>query len=65
MAISTAMLNSVVGWLEHRDVVIGAGLLRDKTRPSRIPLLGAAIAAAWWLSRRLIRRPRPPTGPQP
>ena len=35
------------------------GLLRNKTRPSRIPPLGANVATAWWHSHRAIRPERP------
>jgi len=38
------------------------GLLRDKTRPSRIPPLGSDIAKRLWRSPGPIRPPRRPTG---
>jgi hypothetical protein len=42
-----------------------AGLLRDKTRPSRIPPLEADVAARVVSATRPIRRARQRTGPQP
>src|SRR3954464_14702063 len=38
------------------------GLLRDKTRPSRIPPLGRISPSVLWCSPRLLRPPRRPTG---
>ena len=38
------------------------GLLRDKTRPSRIPPLGPEAASAWLSSSNATRRMRRPVG---